>query len=298
MRQIESQFGSIAATTALFLSTLATNEAFTTNPARPHEFQNTKSTNRLDTHRLTRQPTDHQWSKNDGDSASDKSTTSLSSRRLFALQVAGTGSLLFLPKNALAGIDVSSLKNLPLENDVSGAATRLKQLHQQGIKVEPEESSRASLFSGNPYALPFTKLDSGVSYRDVKAGREGRKVQKGSTVGVEMSIRCKSSATANEPGGLKYFSTKEDTDYNELVWKIGSGDFVRGVEEGMMGMTLNAVRLIEVPSRQIFAARNAGVLPEPKTEDGKQIYENVFKTDPTLVFEVFVTAINQGNNRI
>jgi len=106
-----------------------------------------------------------------------------------------------------------------------------------------------------------------------------------------MTIRCKSFATNNEPGGLKYFTTKDDTDFNELAWTIGSGDLPPSLESGMMGMRKGALRRIEVPSTLVFAARNAQQLPEPTTKDGKRRYENLFKTDATLLFEVLVTRV-------
>jgi len=40
---------------------------------------------------------------------------------------------------------------------------------------------------------------------------------------VEMTVRCKSFPTGNEPGGVKYYSTKDDTPYNALEWTLGSG---------------------------------------------------------------------------
>merc|ERR1719491_2838391 len=114
-----------------------------------------------------------------------------------------------------------------------------------------------------------------------------------------MTIRCKSLATTSEPGGVTYFSTKADNNSNELSWTIGSGDLPKALEEGMLGMKLNAVRSIEVPSQQIFAARNAGQLPEATTEEGKRRYASLFQSDDsTLVFEVFLTGVNQGDNRI
>jgi FKBP-type peptidyl-prolyl cis-trans isomerase 2 len=116
-------------------------------------------------------------------------------------------------------------------------------------------------------------------------------VQPGSKVGVEMSIRCRSFATANEPGGLKYFSTKEDTEFNEMAWTIGSGDLPPGLEEGMLGMHKNGLRRIEVPATQVFAARNADQLPLPQTKEGKRRFEKLFKTDATLLFEVLVTRV-------
>ena len=116
-------------------------------------------------------------------------------------------------------------------------------------------------------------------------------VQNGSKVAVEMTIRCKSFATANEPGGLKYFSTKEDTEFNELAWTVGSGQLPEGMEEAMMGMHKNALRRIEIPSTQAFTARKLDQLPLPTTKDGKRRFENLFKTDATLLFEVLVTRI-------
>ena len=40
-----------------------------------------------------------------------------------------------------------------------------------------------------------------------------------------------------------------------------------------------------------FAARNAGQLPLPETKDGKRRFEQLFKTDATLMFEVLVTRV-------
>jgi len=106
-----------------------------------------------------------------------------------------------------------------------------------------------------------------------------------------MTIRCKSFATTDEPGGLKYYSTKEDTDFNELAWIVGSGEASPALEEGMMGMHKNALRRIEIPSTAAYAAKKLNQLPQPTTKDGKRRYENLFKTDTTLLFEVLVTRI-------
>lgn len=113
----------------------------------------------------------------------------------------------------------------------------------------------------------------------------------GSKVAVEMSIRCKSFSTANDPGGLKYFTTKEDTDFNEIAFTVGSGEMIPGLEEGMMGMHKNGLRRIEVPATMVFAANKANQLPLPTTKDGKRRFENLFKTDATLLFEVLVTRV-------
>ena len=108
-----------------------------------------------------------------------------------------------------------------------------------------------------------------------------------------MTIRCKSFATADQPGGLKYFSTKDDTEFNELAWTVGDGSISPALEEGMLGMHKKGLRRIEVPSTFVFAARKEGQLPLPKdtNKDGKRRFENLFKTDATLLFEVLVTRI-------
>ena len=67
-------------------------------------------------------------------------------------------------------------------------------------------------------------------------------VQPGSKVAVEMTIRCKSFSNAKNPGGVKYFSTQTDTEFNELAWTVGNGELPPGLEEAMMGMRRNAVR--------------------------------------------------------
>mmetsp|Transcript_22716 Transcript_22716/g.34356 ORF Transcript_22716/g.34356 Transcript_22716/m.34356 type:complete len:241 (+) Transcript_22716:115-837(+) len=183
------------------------------------------------------------------------------------------------PLAANAGIDPNALRNFQVEGDASGAATRLKEI--EAIQKPAEDLVNKE----------YEKLSSGVSYREYREGRGEAMVENGSKVAVEMSIRCQSFATANEPGGVKYFSTKDDTDFNELAWTIGSGALPPGLEEGMMGMHRNGLRRIEVPSQQVFAARNANQLPSPTTKAGQRVYDRLFKTDATLLFEVLVTRI-------
>lgn len=181
---------------------------------------------------------------------------------------------------ANAGIDPSALKDLPVAGDESGTATRLRQIEM--TKNRPEDL----------VDQPFVTLPSGVSYREYREGKGAAVVEEGSKVGVEMTIRCKSFSTAQEPGGIKYFSTRDDTDFNEIAFTVGSGEILPGLEEGMMGMHRNALRRIEVPSTMVFAARKANQLPLPTTKNGKRIFEErLFKTDATLLFEVLVTRI-------
>ena len=208
-------------------------------------------------------------------------TIALSSSRRNFIETLSIGSLLLAPNAANAGIDPSALKQYSVEGDASGATTRLRQL--EADKNRPDDL----------IDKPFDKLESGVSYREYREGKGEAVVKEGSKVAVEMSIRCKSFSTANDPGGVKYFSTKDDTEFNELAWTVGSGELLPGLEEAMMGMRKGALRRIEVPSTAVFAGRKENQLPLPKegNKDGKRRFENLFKTDATLLFEVLVTRI-------
>jgi len=226
----------------------------------------------------------HLTAQHSSDDTTDSS--SLSDRRSVLGKVAAATAASVLAIGGLgvpaaeAGIDPNALKALPTEGDTSGAASRLRQI--EAINAQPVNTD-----------APFETLPSGVSYGEFREGKGDAVVQPGSKVAVEMTIRCKSFATANEPGGVKYFSTKDDTDFNELAFTVGSGEILPGLEEGMMGMKKGAIRRIEVPSTMVFAARNAGQLPLPseKNKDGRRRYDSLFKTDATLLFEVLVTRI-------
>lgn len=219
-------------------------------------------------------PCSYSFSINGGDN-------NVASRRDLILKTAPAIATLLTcsPDIANAGIDPNALKSFTVEGDDSGAMTRLRQLQKEEESVVTDVS--------------FTDLPSGVSYGEFKTGKGDATVQQGSKVGAEMTIRCKSFATAAEPGGLKYYSTKEDTDFNEIAWTIGSGEILPGLEEGMLGMKKGAIRRIEIPSTQVFAARKANQLPLPseKNKDGKRRFENLFKTDATIIVEVLVTRI-------
>lgn len=199
---------------------------------------------------------------------------------LFLGAAAMTTTNTLLPTSpANAGIDPSLLKSYSVEGDVSGTQQRLRQI---------EEIQRPASDNLN---IPYEKLPSGVEYREYREGKGDAVVQNGSKIAAEMTIRCKSFSTANEPGGVKYFSTKLDTEFNEIAWTVGSGELPPGLEEAMMGMHKNGLRRIEVPSTMIFSARNDNQLPQPTTKDGKRVYDRLFKTDATLLFEVLVTRI-------
>jgi hypothetical protein len=171
---------------------------------------------------------------------------------------------------------------MKVEGDTTGAASRLRQLDAAN-GPQPDDSKD----------IAFDVLPSGASFREYREGKGDATVQQGSKVAVEMTIRGKSFATADEPGGRKYFSTKTDTEFNELAWTVGKGEFPPELEECMVGMRKGAVRRIELPSTAVFAAQKNNQLPAPseKNKDSKRVYDRLFKTDATSLFEVLVTRV-------
>jgi hypothetical protein len=141
--------------------------------------------------------------------------------------------------------------------------------------------------------IEFTNLPLGASYREFRVGTGNRMVKPGSTVSVEMTIRCVKLATAKEPGGVKYYDTKIDTNNNLYTWQVGTGQLPLSLEEGILGMKRNSIRRIELPSTLVFKARKDNQLPLPseKDIDGNRRYKQLFKTDATLLFEVLVVSI-------
>ncbi|GMI18300.1 hypothetical protein TrLO_g2791 [Triparma laevis f. longispina] len=207
-------------------------------------------------------------------------------RRAFIAKATNSVGLVGLATSQLAapasaGIDPAALAGFKVDGDVTGTATRLNEIKSVVNPVTDQQD------------IPFMKLDSGVSYREFREGRGEAKIGKGSKIGAEMTIRIKAFSTNNEPGGVKYYETQKDTDFNEIAWTVGAGELFPELEEGMMGMKKGALRRIEVPSMAVFAAKKASQLPVPldKNKDEKRRFDALFKTDATLLFEVLITRV-------
>ena len=217
----------------------------------------------------------------------------LLSRRIFTTRSAAAAvtsiivplSTILTPEKASAGIDMTSLKTAPIEGDATGAASRIKQLKQ---------TTQTDKKDGTVY-LETT----GVSYTESNAGSAPGGRNRLIRNGVQNNFNVAADLRISTIAGLTIYSTRDDNQSNELAWKVGTGDFPKGAEDGMMGMRLGSVRRIEVPSDLIFAARNAGTLPEITTKLGQERYEDLLRSgDATLIFDVRVTGINPGDGRI
>jgi hypothetical protein len=188
------------------------------------------------------------------------------------------------PQLVHAGVDPSELMKVAGK---AGGTTLGGDFSAQMDKVKELQKAQDTLDAAD---IEFTQLRSGSSYREFRTGKGSKEVRKGSNVIAEMTIRCKSFATQQEPGGVKYYDSRLDGDLN---WQVGSGALPAALEDAMIGMKRGSVRRIELPSMLVFDARKDGQLPQAteKNPDGQRRYKSLFKTDATLIFEVLVDKI-------
>ncbi len=140
--------------------------------------------------------------------------------------------------------------------------------------------------------VEFQKCPLGASFREFRAGRENSKALSiGDRAVVEMTVRCKKLATAKEVGGVKYYSTKDDSPSNSFTFVVGDGTVPPALEEALVGMKRGAIRRVELPSVLVFEARNKGQLPQPTTEKGKRVFKNLFKTVAPIPNPALVLAL-------
>ncbi|KAJ1438759.1 hypothetical protein B484DRAFT_323954 [Ochromonadaceae sp. CCMP2298] len=187
---------------------------------------------------------------------------------------------------AHAGVDLAELSRFASPSATSPTVPA-GDLKSQLQKVVQQQSVQETLDARDVEFLP---LPSGASYREYRVGRGDEVVQKGSAVVVQMTVRCRSFATAKEPGGVKYYDSKVDSDGGDR-WVVGSGQLPPALEEGLLGMKRGAVRRVELPSQLVFKARKEGQLPQARGADGQRRYGQLFKTDATLLFEVMVDKV-------
>lgn len=84
----------------------------------------------------------------------------------------------------------------------------------------------------------YKKLPSGVIYADVRSGKGGNVVGDGSRVNVQWVLRRSNG----------YFvDSSERNDSVPFIFSVGDGTAIKGLDEGIKGMTEGGVRRILIP---------------------------------------------------
>ena len=110
----------------------------------------------------------------------------------------------------------------------------------------------------------YTTTDSGLRYRIFKEGT-GPKPEKGDTVKVHYTGKLTDGTVFDSSKGRGAFT-----------FKVGTGQVIRGWDEGVIDMKVGEVRELVIPPNLGYGSRGAG---------------NVIPPDATLVFEVELLEI-------
>jgi FKBP-type peptidyl-prolyl cis-trans isomerase len=137
---------------------------------------------------------------------------------------------------------------------------------QSGSPQKPTGSTAKKPVAGGPTQVTGegTKTKSGLQYWDIKVGT-GPEAQKGQKVTVHYTGWLTSGKKFDSSIGGKPFP-----------FRIGSGNVIKGWEEGVAGMKVGGKRQLRIPSELAYGARG---------------YPGVIPPDATLIFDVQLVGI-------
>lgn len=151
----------------------------------------------------------------------------------------------------------------------------------------------------------FTKSDTGGwSYRDVSPGVAGRRASLGDRVVFDWSGYTIGyfGRPFQAKGGPQGGAFDKDLDYARTI--LGSGKYVRGLEEALVGMQAGQVRQIVIPygveSYPESDLSHDVIGPKPSTFSGQRALNFVLQNpriDRTLLFNVKVIRVDQPDGK-
>ncbi|KAL7540369.1 hypothetical protein ACHAXR_010060 [Thalassiosira sp. AJA248-18] len=139
---------------------------------------------------------------------------------------------------------------------------------------------------------PFSTLSNGVQVKDFREG-SGAPVQSGSKVELTMKGRLLNL------NGVIFYDTKSNDpngfgEGTPLLFKVGDGTALPGLESGILGMTKGGIRRIIVPADKVGYGAFPSLEPQPFDEMGKRALDSVMKNprrDQTVMFDVKVERV-------
>lgn len=134
-------------------------------------------------------------------------------------------------------------------------------------KTGAARTTAAKALPGSPVKGEPTKTPSGLEYWDIKAGT-GAEAAKGDTVNVHY--------TGWLTNGKEFDSSLRGANPKPFSFKIGSGDVIKGWEEGVAGMKVGGKRKLRIPGSLAY---------------GPSGYPGVIPPNATLIFDVSLVSI-------
>jgi FKBP-type peptidyl-prolyl cis-trans isomerase len=158
------------------------------------------------------------------------------------------------------------------------------------LAKEPEdERARRGRTEREEDELPIIKLPNGVKMQVVSTGNGSVVAARGDFVLFDYVLR--------RSNGYFIYSTQEgvsfqprDVPVGPVGFELGSGQLVKGLEDGIIGMAIGAKRRILVPAELGYSDDVDHLEPQPPTYSTKRQLLNHYK-EP-LLFEVRVLRVN------
>jgi len=191
-----------------------------------------------------------------------------------------------LQKSGIAILTIAGLTFTPVVTPppLANAASdqKPKEFNEVGQQETPPDGER-----------PFVTLSNGVQIKDFRVGGSGGAVvQQGSKVELTLKGRLLNlngvifyDTKANDPNGFG-----EGT---PLLFTVGDGAVLPGLESGVIGMTKGGIRRIIVPA-DVGYGKYPDLEPKPFTEMEKRALDSVVKNprrDGTVLFDVKVERV-------
>jgi hypothetical protein len=148
----------------------------------------------------------------------------------------------------------------------------------------------------------FTKLPSGLLFKDAKVAKGGASAARGDRVVIDWTgYTIGYFGRPFETRQLRSLDGKEDDFFR---FELGAGKVIPALEEGLEGMTEGSVRQLVVPPGIGYPASDPGhgvVGPKPSTFSGQRALDFVLQNreliDKTLLFNVKVIRVDKpGSN--
>ena len=220
---------------------------------------------------------------------------------------------------ALAAAFVNFASPLSISSSTTTSASRRSFVSSAGVSaaaaaasfLTPTPASAAERGNERLQSYPdFIPQPSGISFKDVTpAGTtlKGSAAQQGDRVvyawsGYTIGYFGRPFQASGGPQGGAF---DKDQDYNRCI--LGDGSVVKGVKEGLRGMTAGQVRQVIVPSGPLSYpedgdAKHDRVGPKPTTFSGERalnfVLENKAGTiDKTLLFNVKVIRVDKRDGK-
>jgi len=140
---------------------------------------------------------------------------------------------------------------------------------------------------------PFSTLPDGIQIKDFRPGAGGGpSVQSGSKVELTMKGRLLNL------NGVVFYDTKSNDpngfgEGTPLVFTVGDGTVLPGLERGIVGMSRGGIRRVIVPA-EVGYGKFPGLEPQPLTQTEKRALDSVVKNprrDQTVMFDVKVERV-------